>query len=361
MEKLKFFKGKRILITGHSGFKGSWLAWILTQAGAEVIGYSLAPNTEPNLFEILKLEKKVKNYFEDIRNYKKLEEVVIKEKPEIIIHMAAQPLVRESYDFPAETFSTNAMGTLNVLEAIRKTNSVKAAVIVTTDKVYEIKTKGAIFVENDELGGHDPYSSSKVCCEIITKSYIRSYFNPIVKKEFPRVASARAGNVIGGGDWSKDRLIPDIVRAIMEKNETVKIRNPTSVRPWQHVLEPLFGYLILAKRLYEGDNDSIGAWNFAPEEENFVEVQKIVEQAIKILGKGTYKIEKDSGPIKKETEILKLDATKARTHLGWKPNIDIDECLIWTFDFYQQYYNKKDVTKILTKQITEYLERCKYW
>ncbi|MFH1520275.1 MAG: CDP-glucose 4,6-dehydratase [Candidatus Micrarchaeota archaeon] len=350
------FNGKKILITGHTGFKGSWLTQVLLNSGANIVGYSLPPNTQPNLFNILELERKTKTYFADIRDYAKVLEVMKTEKPEIVIHMAAQPLVRDSYDDPIYTYQTNVMGTVNVLQAIRETSSTKAAVVVTTDKVYENKNTKKPYKEDDELGGYDPYSASKVCAELVTKSYIRSFFNPsdYGTKHNTLVCSVRAGNVIGGGDWSKDRLIPDIVRAIFEKNEKVILRNPKSTRPWQHVLDPLWGYLLLAQGLYNGRKDLATAWNFAPDENN-ITVEEIVKKAVTIVGKGSYSVEHDK--TKHEMRMLSLDAGKAKKNLAWRPKLDNNDAMNWTFGWYREYYNKGDIVSLTNKQTTEYISR----
>jgi CDP-glucose 4,6-dehydratase len=357
-ELKKFYNGKRILITGHAGFKGSWLSNILINWGAEIIGYSLEPNTSPNLFETLELKSKIINYFNDIRDIKKLKEVIYKEKPEIIFHMAAQPLVRNSYDDPIYTYQTNIIGTANILEAVKESKSVKSVIIITTDKVYENIEKETGYVEDDRLGGYDPYSTSKACAELITGSYVKSFFNPkdYLKKHNLLVSSVRAGNVIGGGDWSKDRLIPDIIKGIFEKEEDIIIRNPNAIRPWQHVLEPLTGYLILARKLYDGEIKFVGAWNFAPEEENFITVEELIKNGINILEKGNYKINTSSE--KHETMVLKLDATKAKNNLNWKPSLNVSKTLKITFDWYKEFYNNKDdIINYTNKQINDFMER----
>lgn len=352
-----FFSGKKVLVTGHSGFKGSWLSQMLLKMGAKVSGCSLPPDTEPNLYSALKLGARLGDHMEDIRDYGKLSAVFEEEKPEIMFHMAAQPLVRPSYDDPLYTFSTNVMGTANVLECVRQNKGVKAAVIITTDKVYE--SKGAVkYKEEDALGGYDPYSSSKVCAEHVTTGYIRSYFNPQEQKTRTFVASARAGNVIGGGDWSKDRIVPDIVRSVFENRGELVLRNPDSVRPWQHVLDPLAGYLLLAKRLYEGEKDMVGAWNFAPGEGNFVTVSDITDRFIRGFGKGRYTVKREEG--KHETAVLKLDATKARKRLGWEPLLSLDECVGWTSQWYGDFYAGKDAKATTDRQIESFMERVRY-
>ena len=353
----KFFKEKKILITGHTGFKGSWLTQILINFEADVIGYSLEPNTNPNLFDTLNLGERIKNYFEDIRDYNKLKEIIEKEKPEIVFHLAAQPLVRDSYDDPLFTYETNVVGTANVLQAVKETKCVKSVVVITTDKVYENKEWIWAYRENDELGGHDPYSTSKACAELVVRSYIRSFFNVdnYMETHNTLIASVRAGNVIGGGDWSKDRLIPDIIRAIFEGDETVVLRNPESIRPWQHVLEPLLGYLLLAQYLYDGKKEFVGAWNFAPNEENFITVEELVKKGISILGTGSYSVKRDDS--KHEMKILKLDATKAKVYLAWKPLLNIDETLDWTFEWYRKYYNNENMLSFTNNQINLFFNR----
>ncbi|MEK9180191.1 MAG: CDP-glucose 4,6-dehydratase [Patescibacteria group bacterium] len=255
-----FYKGKKVLVTGHTGFKGAWLAEILLYCGAKVSGVGLKPDTRPNLFGLLRLERKLGNHFADVRNFKNLRTVILKEKPEIVFHLAAQPLVRRSYDDPLYTFETNIMGTANVLQAVKEYGKVRSAVIITTDKVYKHKHPGRAFEEEDELGGRDPYSASKAAAEIVIDSYARSFFSAedYGAAHKTLVASARAGNVIGGGDWSEDRLLPDIVKNIFTSEGKIIIRNPGHVRAWQHVLDPLCGYLLLARELYEGKKDFLG-------------------------------------------------------------------------------------------------------
>jgi len=344
-----FFSGKKILITGHTGFKGSWLSKMLIGMGADVSGYSLRPSTKPNLFSILSLRKRMRNHFQDIRDYRKVLGAMQQEKPEIVIHMAAQPLVRDSYNDPPYTYETNVIGTVNVLQTIKEVGGVKAAVMVTTDKVYENKETQTPYKEDDELGGYDPYSASKACCEIAIRSYTRSFFNP---EKGTLIASARAGNVIGGGDWSMDRLVPDMVRTILEKDEQLVLRNPDAIRPWQHVLDPLNGYLMLAKGLYEGRNDLVGAWNFAPEESSCINVEHLVGKAISKIGKGGYRIERDEG--KHEMKTLRLDASKAKAVLGWAPKMDIEKTLDRTFEWYRSYYSGKRMDALTGRQIDEF-------
>jgi len=356
MENLRsFFQNKRILITGHTGFKGSWLTQILLNWGAKVSGIALEPNTKPSLFQSLELEKKIRNNFCDIRNFKKISEIIKREKPEIVFHLAAQALVRESYDNPLYTFETNIMGTSNILQAIKETDTVRAAVIITTDKVYENKESGLPFKENDKLGGHDPYSASKAAAEIVIGSYIKSFFNPVDynKKHKTLIASARAGNVIGGGDWSNDRLVPDLIKGVF-KNEKVIIRNPDAIRPWQYVLEPLYGYLLLAKKLYEGKKEFSGAWNFGPYNKNHLSVEELVKRALELLKQGSYEIRKDCG--KHEARLLKLDSNKAKKLLGWQPRLDMKTILEFTFNWYKAFYEKKNIIDLTNQQINSFLK-----
>lgn len=354
----KFYENKKILITGHTGFKGAWLAQILLNFKSDIVGVSLPPEKSPNLFDVLKIKNNIKNYFVDIRDYDELKKVFMKEKPEIVFHLAAQAIVRDGYDHPLETISTNTLGTANVLQAIKETGGVKSAVIITTDKVYENKEWHHAYRENDPLGGYDPYSASKAAADIVANSYIQSFFNikDFKIKHDTLVAIARAGNVIGGGDWAEYRLIPDIVRAIHEKKEKVEIRNPEAIRPWQHVLEPLEGYLMLAKGLYEGKIDLSGAWNFGPNNESFVTVNKLIDEAIKILGKGAYKIIPDTSG-KHESGNLKLDINKANSILAWKPKLSFKENLELTFNWYKNFYEKsEDIVKFTNQQIKNFFK-----
>ena len=357
MENLqKFFKNKKILITGHTGFKGSWLTQILLNCGAKVSGIALRPNTKPSLFQILGLEKKIRNNFCDIRDFKKISEIIKKEKPEIVFHLAAQALVRDSYNDPLYTFETNIMGTANILQAIKETDTVRAAVIITTDKVYENKESGLPFKEDDKLGGYDPYSASKAAAEIVIGSYIKSFFNPVDynKQNRTLIVSARAGNVIGGGDWQKDRLIPDIMRAVFEKKEKIIIRNPDAIRPWQYVIELLYGYLLLAEKLYRGKKDFSGAWNFGPNNKNHLTVEELVKRALGLLRQGSYEIRRDCG--KHEARLLKLDSNKAKKLLGWQSQLDIKTILKFTCDWYKAFYEKKDIIDLTNQQINSFLK-----
>ncbi len=352
-----FFNNKKILITGHTGFKGSWLTQILLNWGADIAGIALKPSVNPSLFYLLDIKKHINNYFADIRNSKKVKEIIFKEKPEIVFHLAAQPLVRDSYDDPLYTFETNIIGTANVLEAVKEVGGVKSAVIITTDKVYEEKGRASYYKESDKLGGYDPYSSSKAGAEIVINSYLNSFFNPknYKKRHTTLITSARSGNVIGGGDWLKDRIMPDIIRAIFEKKERLIVRNPESIRPWQYVLEPLYGYILLAKKLYEGKKELCGAWNFGPKEKNYLTVRKLVKKTLKMLKRGSYVIKRD--PTKHEADFLRLDIDKAKKILRWRPTFDIDQTLKLTLDWYRSFYNKEDVIGITNQQIKLFFEK----
>ncbi|MEI6490427.1 MAG: CDP-glucose 4,6-dehydratase [bacterium] len=349
-----FYKNKKVIVTGHTGFKGSWLTQILLNMGAKVVGVSLPPETSPNLFEILGIKNKVNNYFADIRDFKEMKKIFNKEKPEIVFHLAAQAIVRNSYDKPLETISSNVLGTANILEAIRENSSVKSAVIITTDKVYENKETQHSYRETDPLGGYDPYSASKAAADIVTNSYIQSFLNP---KDYIKhntlVAVARAGNVIGGGDWAEYRLIPDIVRSIYEGDGKIQSRNPNAVRPWQHVMEPLLGYLMLAKGLYEGKTKLSGAWNFGPNNKSSVTVKRLIEDAINILGRGSHKIIPDKS--KHEAHLLRLNINKADALLGWKPRLNFKQNLEITFSWYKNYYEKKqNAVEFTNNQIKDF-------
>ncbi|MBN2368409.1 CDP-glucose 4,6-dehydratase [Candidatus Woesearchaeota archaeon] len=341
-----FYKGKKIFVTGHTGFKGSWLSFMLISFGARLSGYALSPGTNPSLFKILGLDTQMKNYYLDIRNYTQLSKAIKNEKPEILFHLAAQPIVRESFDSPVYTFETNVIGTANILECIRQSSTIKSAVIVTTDKVYEIKHEFP-YNESDELGGHDPYSASKACAELVVKSYLRSF------KNLPSVATARSGNVIGGGDWAEDRLVPDILRHLFEEKDLL-IRNPEAIRPWQHVLEPTKGYLQLAKELYFNNNLG-GAWNFGPEPDSFVDVKSLIEMSFRILNiNKEIQVQRDS--VKHETKILRIDNSKAKEKLNWSPKLRLTESLDWTFQWYKCFYNNQNVLELTEKQIKEYIK-----
>ncbi len=353
----EFYRGKKVLITGHTGFQGAWLSYLLQRWGAQVAGLSLPPATAPNLFSIFKLPSTISNHFFDIRNLANITPVIEKEQPEIVFHLAAQAIVRDSYDNPLDTFATNIIGTAQVLEAIRTAGQpVKSAVVVTTDKVYENQEAEILYSEEDKLGGYDPYSSSKAAADIVAQSYNQSFFNP---SEYPKrhqtlVAIARSGNVIGGGDWASHRLLPDIVRALYEDKKEVVIRNPAAVRPWQHVFEPLQGYLLLAKALYEGDVAAVGAWNFGPEADHRYTVAEVVAEALKDFGRGSFRVEADTEN-KYEAGLLMLDTAKAKQKLGWNPRFSMAEAIKRTAQWYRTYYEEKEkILALSDEQMDQY-------
>ncbi len=349
----RFWQGKKVLITGHTGFKGSWLSLWLKRMGTHVTGYSLPPPTTPSLFEIAHVEDGIKSIIDDVRDPEKLRSCIVENKPEIIIHMAAQTLVRYSYHHPVETYFTNVMGTVNLLEAVRQCGEVRVVIIVTSDKCYENKGWLWGYRENDPMGGRDPYSSSKGCAELVTSAYRNAFFS---EKDFVRhgvaVASVRAGNVIGGGDWAKDRLIPDIMNAFME-NRPVLIRYPHAVRPWQHVLEPLSGYLCLAEKLWEDGARFARAWNSGPHVEDTRPVSWIVDHLISLWGDGACR-ELDTSTTLPEDNYIKLDCSQARNLLGWSPKLDLPTTLLWIVEWYRSYQHKKDMYAITADEISRF-------
>jgi CDP-glucose 4,6-dehydratase len=350
-----FWKGKRVLLTGHTGFKGSWLSLWLQSMGAQVVGYALAPPTNPSLFEVAEVGKEMTSIIGDIRDLERLRAAFAEHRPEIVFHMAAQSLVRYSYIEPVETYSTNVMGTVNLLEAVRGMDSVKAVVNVTSDKCYENREWVWGYRENEAMGGYDPYSNSKGCAELVTASYRNSYFHPEKYKEHGvALASCRAGNVIGGGDWAEDRLIPDIMRAITQ-GEPVHIRNPHAIRPWQHVLEPLAGYLLLAQKLWEEGAAYGEGWNFGPNDEDAKPVSWIVERLTKVWGEGA-SWEPDGGDHPHEAHYLKLDCSKAKARLDWLPRWHLDETLGEIVDWQKKYQQGADMKAVTLEQIDIYLK-----
>jgi CDP-glucose 4,6-dehydratase len=338
-----FWNGKRVLLTGHTGFKGSWLSLWLQSMGAQVVGYALAPPTNPSLFDAAQVGKGMLSVIGDIRDIAKLQAVFLEHKPEIVIHMAAQPLVRYSYQNPVETYSTNVMGTVHLLEAVRNTPGVKAVVNVTTDKCYENKEWAWGYRENEPMGGHDPYSNSKGCAELVSASY---------GQRGVALATARAGNVIGGGDWAQDRLIPDML-AGFEEGRHVKIRNPHAIRPWQHVLEPLRGYLTLAERLFENGPSFAEGWNFGPNDEDAKPVSWIAEQMAELWG-NTAQWHIDTGEHPHEATYLKLDISKARSRLDWHPALRLNEALKLIVDWSKQHQSGVDIRSLTLAQIQAY-------
>jgi CDP-glucose 4,6-dehydratase len=351
-----FWAGKRVFVTGHTGFKGSWLSLWLQQLGASVTGYALAPPTNPSLFEVAQVAQGMTSVVGDIRDGAMLTHAMRQAAPDIVIHMAAQPLVRRSYVDPVETYSTNVMGTVHLLEAVRQTPPVRAVVNVTTDKCYENKEWVWGYRENESMGGFDPYSSSKGCAELVTAAYRNSFFNTAKHAEHKvGLATARAGNVIGGGDWAEDRLIPDILRAI-QNGQAVNIRNPHATRPWQHVLEPLSGYLALAEQLYTQGPAFAEAFNFGPAEEDAKPVQWIVEQLTQSWGEGA-SWHLDGGTHPHEAHYLKLDCSKARATLGWSPRWHLGEALqaiiVW-HKAHSALKGSQDMRALCMQQINDY-------
>ena len=371
-----YFRNKKILITGHTGFKGSWLSIWLLRLGAEVAGYALDPYTPDDNFVLARLSEKMSDIRGDIRDFNKLNSAVDNYKPEIIFHLAAQPLVRESYKIPLETIETNVTGTANVLEVFRISESAKILIVITSDKCYDNKERLCGYKETDPMGGYDPYSASKGAAELISSAYLKSFFNP---EDFnidrlgrgKAMATVRAGNVIGGGDWAKDRLIPDCIRAI-EKDEPIEVRNPGSIRPWQHVLEPLSGYLLLASKILENPKIYSGAWNFGPLQDAVATVGEVAEKVVKYYGKGewkdvsgvtaaTFEHNKAKSNLHVESalheaKLLTLNIDKALSVLGWKPKLSIDEAVKLTVDYYKRR-RYEDVYELCGKQIGMYEEK----
>lgn len=345
----EFWRGKKVFLTGHTGFKGSWLSLWLQNMGADVKGYSLEPPTNPSLFVEADVASGMENCFADIRDLDALEAAMRDQNPDIVIHMAAQSLVRESYLRPVETYSTNVMGTVNLLQAIHSQSNIKAVVNVTTDKCYENREWCWGYREDDAMGGHDPYSNSKACSELVTASFRRSFYG---RSDSPAIASARAGNVIGGGDWSKDRLLPDLLGAF-QNGEMVKIRNPHAIRPWQHVLEPISGYLKLAQMLFEEGEKYSEAWNFGPSDEDAKPVSWVVEKMSEMWGEGaSWKVDESVQP--HEASFLKLDISKAKSKLGWFPRWGLEKALVKVVDWHRAWSEKEHVQRLCIEQIESY-------
>lgn len=347
---MSFYKGKTVLITGHTGFKGSWMCKLLSMAGAKVIGYSLTPPTTPSLFELSGVEKEIVSVIGDIRDLAKLNETMQKYRPEIVIHMAAQPIVRESYAEPVYTYETNVMGTVNICEAVRLCDSVKSFVNVTTDKVYKNNEWEWGYRENDALDGYDPYSNSKSCSELVTSSYIKSFF---YNRDIA-VSTCRAGNVIGGGDFAKDRIIPDCVRA-MEAKQEITVRNPYSTRPYQHVLEPVVTYLVLAMKQYE-DKSLAGNYNIGPDDCDCAATGELVDLFCSHWGDGaSWKNVADKNT-PHEANFLKLDCSRIKRVLGWSPRWHISDAIEKVTEWSKVYLSGGDISAVMEKQINEYLE-----
>jgi len=346
------FKNKAVLVTGHSGFKGSWLCIWLNKLGAKVVGYALEPYTDSDNFVVTGLQNKITHIIGDVRDFHGLRKVFDEYQPEFVFHLAAQPIVRESYTSPKETYDINIGGTTNVLECCRLTDSVMVIINVTSDKCYENKEWIWGYRENDPMGGYDPYSSSKGCSELVTAAYRKSFFNPddfnIHKKS---LASARAGNVIGGGDWQKDRVIPDCIRAL-ENNRPIEIRNPNAMRPWQHVLEPLNGYLFLASKMYEEPQKFCGAWNFGPNYDSIIPVGEVADKVVAHWGNGRW-LDLSNENALHEAKLLSLDISKAKSYLKWFPVWDTEKAIEKTVEWYKEY-RKRDPYRICVDQIEEF-------
>lgn len=349
-----FYKGKRILITGHTGFKGSWLSVWLHELGAEVIGVAKDPITQKDNYVLSGVGEKIKaDLRADIRDGQRMKEIFQEYKPEIVFHLAAQPLVRLSYEIPVETYETNVLGTINILEAIRMTDSVKVGIMITTDKCYENKEQVWGYRENEPMGGYDPYSSSKGAAEIAINSWRRSFFNPEQYEIHGKsIASVRAGNVIGGGDWALDRIIPDCIRAL-EANKPIEIRSPKAIRPWQHVLEPLSGYMLLAQKIWDEPVKYCEGWNFGPHLESIIPVWNVASMVIENYGKGELKDLSDPNALH-EAKLLILDISKARFQLGWEPKMNIEQCVALTVNWYKSYSRGK-VYNLCVEQIEKYI------
>ena len=344
-----FWQDRRVLVTGHTGFKGGWVSLWLHQLGAKVTGYALAPPSHPNLFEVARVGELVQSVQADIRDRARLSAVIGEFQPEIILHFAAQSLVRESYQTPVETFEVNVLGTANLLEAARSCRAVRAIVIVTSDKCYENREWLWPYRESESLGGHDPYSSSKACAELVTAAYRSSFFSD---SGSALVATVRAGNVIGGGDWANDRLVPDIVRALLS-GHAVTIRDPAAVRPWQHVLDPLHGYLTLAEHLWSGHTEFADAWNFGPTEDGMKPVSWIVEYALSAWGAATA-WEHDGKPRPHEAMLLRLDSRKARARLAWQARVELSKALDWTVEWFLACKDGRDMQQVSLDQLGRY-------
>lgn len=353
MTNLSFYKDKRVLVTGHTGFKGTWLCKILINCGANVFGYALEPSTNPALFKMLRLEEKMFSIIGDIRDYENLKRVFDEVQPEVVLHLAAQPLVLESYKNPRETYETNVMGTVNILECVRNSKSVKSFLNVTTDKVYLNKEWQWGYRENEELKGFDPYSNSKSCSELVTYSYVKSFFEDKEENMKVSISTARAGNVIGGGDFASNRIVPDCVKAAI-KGEKIVVRNPYSIRPYQHVLEPLYAYLMIAKGQYE-DCKYAGCYNVGPDDNDCFQTRALVELFIEKWGNNLQWVNQyDCGP--HEANFLKLDCSKLKNIFGWKPHWNLEKAIEKTVEWSKCWMNGDDISRCMDRQIEEFLK-----
>jgi len=351
-ELLNTFRGQNVLVTGHTGFKGAWMVALLDRLGAKVTGYALSPETNPSGYVRMGGDRLCESIIGDLRDREKLAATFISARPRFIFHLAAQTLVRRSYRDPIDTFESNILGTINVLDALRRYDGPCVATLITTDKVYAESGTGQPYVESDKFGGHDPYSTSKACCELVAQSYRLSYFHPDKFAQHGKsIATARAGNVIGGGDWCEDRLLPDVVRA-MAAGESVRIRNPRSVRPWQHVLEPLVGYLLLAANQYQDPAKYSDGYNFGPAVNDAVEVERVVQIALNAWGGGKYYIDQDPNA-PHEAKLLRLDSSKAKTDLGWRPQWSAEQAINKTVSWYR--HAGENALPYTRQQIDEYL------
>jgi CDP-glucose 4,6-dehydratase len=357
----EFWRGKQVFVTGHTGFKGTWLCLLLERLGAHVSGYALEPPSSPSLFQLAGVADRIDSVHGDIRDFDKLHQTIRERRPEIVIHMAAQALVRRSYRDPIENYSTNVMGTVHLLEAVRRVGSPRVVINVTSDKCYQNREMIWGYRETDAMGGHDPYSSSKGCAELVADAYRNSYFTPKQGESLPILCSVRAGNVIGGGDWAEDRLIPDCIRSL-SKNEAVLIRSPHAIRPWQLVLEPLEGYLTLAEKAWDGGSEYAGGWNFGPRDSDAQPVRQIVERIVSLWGPGARWTLSD-GPHPHEAHYLKLDCTKSRAKLDWEARTNLALALDWIVDWYRDVGRGKNAYHVSHETLDRFLslERPSTW
>ena len=347
---ISFFKGKKVFITGNTGFKGSWLTAFLLEIGAEIFGYSLEDNTKPCMYDILDIKNNIAQTFGDIRNYDLLRKSLIESRPDIIIHLAAQPLVRDSYVNPRYTYETNILGTVNVLDIAKVLESVKSLLIITSDKCYSNLETNYSYKEDDPLGGHDPYSSSKACADLISTSYYKSFF----ANNGVGLAIARSGNIIGGGDWSKDRVVPDAIRAYSSDN-ILEIRNPNAIRPWQYILDPLYGYLLLITHLSKDQKTFSGPWNFGPSTLSNDSVRYVCDRMTKLWGNNSKWIINNPNETIHEANLLMLNSDKASERIEWRPKYNTDEAIDRTINWYQKYYRDLDMIKLTYNEINNYM------